>query len=42
MRRMAQPQTVPDRMPPMHVLQRIVLVLLVVAAVVQVTVAVLR
>jgi hypothetical protein len=28
--------------PPMHVLQRIVLVLLVVAAVVQVTVAVLR
>jgi|LNFM01.1.fsa_nt_gb hypothetical protein len=29
-------------MPPMHVLQRIVLVLLVVAAVVQVTVAVLR
>jgi|LNFM01.1.fsa_nt_gb hypothetical protein len=29
-------------MPPMHVLQRILLVLLVVAAVVQVTVAVLR
>ncbi|CAH0159893.1 hypothetical protein ROS9278_00932 [Roseomonas sp. CECT 9278] len=29
-------------MPPIHVLQRIVLVLLVVAAVVQVTVAVLR